>query len=113
MKFRWDPPCTPSELTHFRKRIGEEGIKKIFEISVKIQGEKVSEKEVVVETTVQEKNITFSTDVNLNLKIVSKCREIAKEEGIKLRRSYTREIPKLLQDLKFKNHPKNKKKRRS
>ncbi|GAB6161390.1 hypothetical protein JCM12298_05490 [Desulfothermus naphthae] len=31
-RFRWSPPCAPSELTHFRKRIGEDGVKKIFEI---------------------------------------------------------------------------------
>ncbi len=95
-RFRWNPPCTPSELTHFRKRIGEDGVKKIFELSVKLHGDKILEKEVVVDTTVQEKNITFPIDTKLVCKIISRCRKIAKEEGIVLRRSFRRELPELL-----------------
>ncbi len=34
--FRWGYPCTPSELVHFRKRIGEEGVSKIFEESIRL-----------------------------------------------------------------------------
>jgi IS5 family transposase len=40
-RFRWDPPCASSDLTHFRKCVGEEGIKKIFEISVRLHGDKI------------------------------------------------------------------------
>ena len=28
--FQWIQPCDPSDLVHFRKRIGEKGIEKIF-----------------------------------------------------------------------------------
>jgi len=34
-------------------------------------------------------------------KIISKCRKIAKEEGIVLRRSFRRELPKLLKEIRF------------
>ena len=69
-RFRWDGPCASSDITHFRKRIGEDGVKKIFELSVKLHGDKILEKEVVVDTTVQEKNITFPTDTKLMCKII-------------------------------------------
>ena len=29
--FQWNPPCDPSDLVHFRKRIGEEGMEKNFQ----------------------------------------------------------------------------------
>ena len=56
----------------------------MFEISAQLHKEKIKEKEIVVDTTVQEKNITFPTDTKLMCKIISKCRKIAKEEGIVL-----------------------------
>ena len=34
--FQWGLPCQPSELVHFRKRIGEAGVKKIFEASLSL-----------------------------------------------------------------------------
>ncbi|GAB6161948.1 IS5-like element IS1478 family transposase [Desulfothermus naphthae] len=109
-RFRWSPPCAPSELTHFRKRIGEDGVKKIFEISAQLHKDKIQEKEIVVDTTVQEKNITFPTDTKLMCKIISKCRKIAKEEGIVLRRSFRRELPELLKKIRFNKRSKDKKK---
>ncbi len=52
--FRWEFPCDPSDLVYFRKRIGKEGVKKILEVSIKLHGKKAKEKEVLVDTTVQE-----------------------------------------------------------
>ena len=63
-------PCDPSELTHFRKRIGTDGAERILASTIDLHGEKAKEKEVVVDTTVQEKNITFPTDTKLAAKIV-------------------------------------------
>ena len=95
-RFRWQFPCDPSDLTYFRNRIGDKGAELIFKISVELHGSKAKEKEIVVDTTVQEKNITFPTDTKLLRKIIDKCRNIAKECGIKLRRSFRRELPGLL-----------------
>jgi IS5 family transposase len=36
--FQWQFPCDPSELVHFRKRIGESGVEKIFQTSVLLHG---------------------------------------------------------------------------
>ncbi len=39
-------PCNPGDFVHFRIRIGEEGIEKIFKYSVIIHSETVQEKQV-------------------------------------------------------------------
>ena len=58
-------------------------------------------KEVRVDTTVQEKNITFPTDRKLTEKVIGHCKRIAKKkkEDIKLARTYQREIKKLKRQL--------------
>lgn len=94
--FQWKFPCDHSDFTYFRRRIGEDGTRLIFEISVGLHGDDAKEREVTVDTTVQEKNITFPTDVKLLTKVIEKCRKIAAEEGIGLRRSFRRELPGLL-----------------
>jgi IS5 family transposase len=110
--FQWRPPIDPSELVHFRKRIGEKGVEKLFEISVRLHGRYSKEKEVVIDTTVQEKNITFPTDVKLHKKIIEGCRKIAKEESIEQRQTYTRTLKKLMMLQRFRKHPKNRTKAR-
>lgn len=109
-EFQWKFPIEPTDLVHFRKRIGEDGVKKILEISIKIHGKESMEAEVVVDTTVQEKNITFPTDVKLHRKIIAQCGKIAKKEGVKQRQSYKRKVKNLTMLQRFRNHPKNKKK---
>jgi IS5 family transposase len=108
--FQWKFPVEPSDMVHFRKRIGEEGIKKILEISIAIHGKAAMEKEVVVDTTVQEKNITFPTDVKLHKRIIEQCRKITEAEGIEQRQSYKRTVKKLMMAQRFRNHPLNRKK---
>jgi len=96
-RFQWKAPCDASDLVHFRKRIGKQGVQKIFELSVRLhKREAVEEREVVVDTTVQEKNITFPTDTKLYRKITERCLKIAKKEGIGIRRSYVRTIKRLI-----------------
>jgi transposase, IS5 family len=108
--FQWDFPCHPTDLVYFRKRIGEEGIKKIFQMSIDLHGNKAKEKEVLVDTTVQEKNITFPTDTKLYKRIIEHCVAIAEKEAINLRQNYKRTIKKLMLAQRFRNHPKNHKK---
>lgn len=81
-EFQWKFPIEPSDLVHFRKRIGEGGVKRILKISIDLHGKSSMEGEVLVDTTVQEKNITFPTDVKLHKKIIEQCRKIAIEAGI-------------------------------
>ncbi|WP_187647219.1 transposase [Nitrosophilus labii] len=54
-------PCDPTDLVYFRKHIGKDGIEKIFAISIDLRGNAKEEKQVIVDTTVQEKNITYPT----------------------------------------------------
>jgi hypothetical protein len=75
-------------------------------IGIDLHSEKVSkEKAVVVDTTVQEKNITYPTDTKLACKIAEQCVGIACQEEIKLRRSYARTIPKLVFAQRGRHHP--------
>ena len=111
--FQYDYPFDPSDFVHFRKRIGEEGMKLIFKQSIDLFGKKEilkEVKEVRVDTTVQEKNITFPTDRKLIEKVIEHCKRIAREEEIKLKRTYGREIKKLKHQLRFARKPKNIKK---
>lgn len=94
-EFQWSLPCDPTDLVYFRKRIGEDGARLVFEISVELHGEDAKEREITVDTTVQEKNITFPTDVKLLTGIIEGCRRIANKEGVQLRRSFRRTLPKL------------------
>jgi IS5 family transposase len=102
-QFSWKLPCDPSELTYFRRRIGEDGVRKIFEIFIALHGDKAKEGEVVVDSTVQEKNINLPTDTKLLIKIVMRCHSMAKLEDVKLRRSSQREIKSLLRTIRFKS----------
>jgi len=78
-----------------------------LEVTILLHGKQAQEKEVVVDTTVQEKNITFPTDTKLHKKIIEQCRKIAKAEGIDQRQSYVRVEKKLVMAQRFRNHPKN------
>ena len=111
--FQYRLPFDPSDFVHFRHRIGAEGMQMIFKQSIDLFGEDVIKKEVRevrVDTTVQEKNITFPTDRKLYEKTIEYCKRIAKAEGIKLKRTYTFEIRKLKAQLRFARKPKNYKK---
>ena len=99
--FQWELPCDPTDLVLFRKRIGEAGAEKIFKVSVLIHGKAALEQEIVVDTTVQEKNITFPTDTKLRVKVMARCWKIAEKEGLCLRRSYRRELKKVLRVIRF------------
>jgi IS5 family transposase len=70
----------------------------------------VNEKEVLFDTTVQEKNITFPTDSKLHKKIIEGCIKISEKENIKLRQRYTRIVKQLMIDQRFREHPKRQKK---
>jgi len=99
--FQWSLPCDSSELTKFRHRIGESGVEKIFEQSILLHGKDALEKEVIPDTTVQEKNITFPTDTKLHLKIIKKCLKIGNEYGIQWRQSYSRTIKRLRFEARY------------
>lgn len=103
-------PCDPSDFVHFRHRIGEKGIEKIFAYSVKIHGKDAFEKQVLSDTTVVENNTTFPTDAKLAKKIIDKCNLIAKKENIKQRQTYIRISKQLVRETYNRKHHKRRKK---
>lgn len=109
---QWGQPCAASDLVYFRKRIGEDGVEKILKQSIDIHDDDKDDPHVSIDTTVQEKNITFPTDAKLYKKIIDKCVKRAKENQIKLRRSYTRTSKKLKRDTYNGGHPRRRKKSR-
>ena len=107
---QWGAPCAASDLVFFRYRIGEEGVEKIFQHTINLHGKDGHDPNVSIDTTAQEKNITYPTDAKLQKKIIDKCVKKAKEDGIKLRRTYTRTTKQLVRDSYNGNHPKRRKK---
>ena len=111
VNFQHHWPFDPTELIKFRKRMGERGMERILKLSIDLfDRREIQEKTVLVDTTVQEKNITFPTDTKLQKKIVEKCRKIADDEGIFLRQSYKRTLKQLMIEQRFREHPKRRKK---
>lgn len=103
-------PCDPSGLVHFRKRIGEAGIEKVFAHSVALHGKDARTDQVMSDTTVQGNDITFPTDAKLAKKIIDKCNKIAKKEGVSQRQSYKRTAKMLVRETYNGKHPKRAKK---
>ena len=97
-------PCVPTELIAFRQRIGEAGVELILKESIRINEppEDGNGTVISVDTTVQEKNITYPTDDKLYKKIIKKCWIIADKEAIDLRQSYIRIVKKLGHIQRFK-----------
>ncbi len=108
--FQHSFPCDPSDFVHFRKRIGEEGVEKIFVYSVSLFGKRAEEKLMVSDTTVQGNNTEFPTDAGLYKKVIDDCGKIASKEGIKQRQSYKRVSCQLLRDCYNSKNPRRRKK---
>jgi IS5 family transposase len=82
----------------FRNRIGENGVEQILKESIRLNEDENGEdmgKVVSIDTTVQEKNITYPTDDKLHKKIIKKCISIANNEGLILHQTYVKELKKL------------------
>lgn len=100
-------PCVPTELVAFRQRIGESGAELILKESIRINRTKDDDNfgsAVSLDSTVQEKNITYPTDDKNYKKIIKKCWKIADEEKIDLRQSYSRIVKNLSFKQRFKKH---------
>lgn len=106
-------PCASSELVHFRNRIGEKGIELIFQESIRVNNEEDDDRHhdvAFIDSTVQEKNITYPTDAKLHKKTVRKVLGIVHELGLPLRQSYTFVLKRVYRGQRFRNHPKNRNK---
>ena len=115
-------PCASSELVHFRHRIKEEGMELILKESIRVnlaiedalkkerdgkdgkdgRGRKPDEEQTAfIDTTVQEKNVTFPTDSKLLNKVIAYCAKVAAKEHTHVRQSYKRELKELKRTQRF------------
>ena len=97
-------PCHSTELVHFRKRIGAEGVERIFRMSVGLHGRRALEDTVHIDTTVQEKNITYPTDSKLAIRIINRLNKIGKAHGISQRRTFVKEVKSLRLAIRYFRH---------
>lgn len=111
-EFQQTLPCDSTELIHFRKRIGKEGFENLFQMSVALHGRAALEDNVNIDTTVQEKNITYPTDAKLAIKIINRLNKLAKKKGIQQRRTYVKEVKNLRLSIRHFRHPKKRKQAR-
>ena len=93
--FQHTLPIDPSSMTRWRKLIGENGAEQLLAESI-ATGLKTktikpaSLDKLNVDTTVQEKAVTFPTDARLYYKMREKLVRLAEHSQIKLRQSYRR-----------------------
>lgn len=106
-------PCHSTQLVKFRQRIGTKGMELIFKVSVQLHGRRAEEQQVLIDTTVQEKNITYPTDGKLAIKMIHHLHKIGKKEQLNLRRTFVKEIKEHRINLRFFKHPKKIKKARA
>lgn len=98
--FQHEAPIHPTSLTRYRHRIGSLGMNELLKATIDValrQGvlEEKDLKDVIVDTTVMEKAVTFPTDSKLLLKALNRLTHDASELSIPLRQSYRRVAKKL------------------
>jgi len=93
--FLHELPFDRSSLTRWRQRMGEERVAALLQesLSVAIRTGAMTPRDtrrVIVDTTVQPKNVMFPTDAKLLHRAREKLVALAKKAGLDLRQSYTR-----------------------
>ena len=93
--FQHQLPCHPTTLVKWRKRIGEKGLEKLLSHTIDTAKRMALLpedliKNVNVDTTVQEKAITFPTDTKMCHRMRIKLIYAAKKRNILLRQTYVR-----------------------
>jgi len=88
-------PLDRSSMTNWRNRMGEERLQALLQESLAVATKTGAMKpgdlaRVIVDTTVQPKNVTFPTDAKLLNRAREKLVKLAKKLGVELRQSYTR-----------------------
>ena len=88
-------PIHPTSMTRWRKRVGAHRLVELLQETIALAKREghVSQRDlerVNVDTTVQEKNITYPTDSKLMFRSIQKLVKAAQSRSIKLRQSYLR-----------------------
>jgi len=115
--FQHTPPCHPTSLTKWRQRIGEEGCEWMLSVTIQsgVDSKTLNPRDfqsVTVDTTVQEKAVTYPTDG----KLLERCRQhlvrLAGQHDIPLRQNYNRKAPYLLMMANRYRHARQMKRKR-
>jgi transposase, IS5 family len=93
--FQHELPLHPTSLVKWRHRMGAERLGELLQetIALALREKKVTAHElrqVNVDTTVQEKNITYPTDSKLFHTAIKKLAKAARHRGLRLRQTYVR-----------------------
>ena len=93
--FHHELPFDRSSLTRWRQRMGEERLQGLLQesLAVAVKTEALKPRDlarVIVDTTVQPKNITFPTDAKLLHRAREGLVKVAKKVGVELRQTYRR-----------------------
>lgn len=99
--FEHQLPIDPSSMTRFRRRIGESGCELILQATVAtgLNSKTIKPahlKRITVDTTVQEKAVSFPTDSKLLNRSRQRLVKLCREHGVVLRQSYARKGPQAL-----------------
>jgi IS5 family transposase len=110
-------PCHPTSLVKWRQRLGEAGCEELLAATVQAGlGSRVitstSLKQVVVDTTVQEKNMAFPTDSRLYNGSRRQLVQLADELGMSLRQTYRKACRELLPRIGRYGHAKQYRRKR-
>jgi IS5 family transposase len=90
-----EAPIDPSSMSRWRKRVGAQHLELLLKetLDLAVREKQLSKrdlKQVTIDTTVQEKNITHPTDSKLLYTAIRKLGRAARQRGIPLRQSYIR-----------------------
>jgi IS5 family transposase len=93
--FRHDLPFERTSITRWRQRMGEEKIVVLIQESLNVAVRTGAAKpqdftRIIVDTTVQPKNVMFPTDAKLTHRALVKLVWLARKHGVKLRQTYVR-----------------------
>jgi IS5 family transposase len=93
--FQHQLPLDRSSLTRWRQRMGEDKLMALLQESLSVAtrtgaARPADFRQVIIDTTVQEKAVTFPTDAKLMHRARERLVRLAKEKGVRLRQSYAR-----------------------
>jgi IS5 family transposase len=99
--FQHEMPIDASSLTRWRQRIGEAGVELLLAETVAVAKRggivrRQSLERITVDTTVQEKAVSYPTDAKLYACGIRSLTKQARQHGIALRQSYARKAPQAL-----------------
>jgi len=114
--FQTEPPVDPATLGRWRRRMGSEGMEHLLGATLnaaKKAGVKLhlSLNQINVDTTVQEKAITWPTQAKLTHRLRKQLVDLAKKSGVELSHTFTRKSKTALFEVnRYRNHPNPRKK---